>query len=87
MGRLTSKLVSLDQTITELKEQGEKYVEEISDIKGRYDEEISDIKGRYEEDISDLKAIIAQYENTIVEKNVLVTMAQEEAANANQRLK
>jgi hypothetical protein len=27
VGRLTTKLVSLDQTITELKEQGENYVE------------------------------------------------------------
>ena len=27
VGRLTSKLVNLDQTIAELKEQGEKYVE------------------------------------------------------------
>lgn len=76
VGRLTTKLVTLDQTITEMKEQAEKYVKQISDIKGRYEEEISDLKER-----------TAQHENTIVDKNVLIAKAQEDSANANQRLK
>jgi len=45
------------------------------------------LKGRYEEEISDLKERIAQHENTIVDKNVLVAKAQDEVVNANQRLK
>jgi outer membrane murein-binding lipoprotein Lpp len=45
------------------------------------------LKGRYEDEISDLKERIAQYEKTLVDKNVLVVKAQEDAANANQRLK
>ena len=45
------------------------------------------MKGRYEEEISDLKERIAQHEKSIVDKNVLVSKAQEDAANANQRLK
>jgi uncharacterized coiled-coil protein SlyX len=45
------------------------------------------LKGRYEEEISNLKERIAQHEKTIVDKNVLVAKAQEDVANANQRMK
>ena len=45
------------------------------------------MNGRYEEENTDLKERIALHERTIVDKNVLIAKAQEEAANANQRLK